>query len=584
MSDYDGIDEQDTLLEGSEGQDQTLSPTLVAPAVSAGNRPDAILQALALSQRTGSQGAAAPSYSADVAQSRSRVAKILADSLKGLEGTSGLERVANAAMQTLAGQGRINFPQAMGAMEQKDVGRAVNIANALSGLSKAEGVGMMSTKDMLQLIQRQTEAAARSGNQEAVLLERAVRGISNKYADPASASAAAYEYAVKWKQENPNATINDFGRMAAGMAQDVAGRGLKLARQPGGEGAAVPDRGGIVVDENDNVTQRKLWVPSKGEPLTDIEKKMNLALRSGNTAEYDRLYFDNQATLASKAVRDQLGSEGTKTLAKVREAHRSAVSAFDLFSQIEGNLDRNSNVYGAAGNVASFLGGVAGFLGQMKNQVGNILSATVAAGGPDAEGARRAQAALTNPESSDAVSAALNRVVSSPMIQALIQQGADADVLKANIMSLAYVNAAANDPGGRFSDKDVAAAIAQAAAQASNPTSMRRALGELRTRYTNNMNALLRSAPVFSEREVSWSPSLNVGAQVDQILRPVRRRGAPAAATPAPAPTPAPSPAPVPAPEGPPRPRNRAEYEALPSGSQYFHPNDPPGSPPRTKP
>lgn len=547
MSDYDGIDEQDTLLEGGEGRDQALSPALVAPAVSAGNRPDAILQALALSSRTGSQGAAAPSYSADVAQSRSRVAKILADSLKGLEGTSGLERVANAAMQTLAGQGRINFPQAMGAMEQQDVGRAVNIANALSGLSKADGAGAMSMKDMLQLAQRQTEAAARAGNQEATLLERAIRGLANKYADPAAATSAAYEYAVKWKQENPNATINDFGRMAAGMAQDVASRGLRLARQPGVEGAAAPDRGGIVVDENDNVTQRKLWVPSKGEPLTDIEKKMNLALRSGNTAEYDRLYFDNQATLASKAVRDQLGSEGTKTLAKVREAHRSAVSAFDLFSQIEGNLDRNSNVYGAAGNVASFLGGVAGFLGQMKNQVGNVLSATVAAGGPDAEGARRAQAALTNPESSDAVSAALNRVVSSPMIQALIQQGADADVLKANIMSLAYVNAAANDPGGRFSDRDVAAAIAQAAAQASNPTSMRRALGELRTRYTNNMNALLRSAPVFSEREVSWSPALNVGAQVDQILRPVRRRGA--APAPAQAPAPAPAPAPTPAPD-----------------------------------
>lgn len=540
MSDYDGIDEQNTLLEGSEGRDQALSPALVAPAVSAGNRPDAILQALALSQRTGSQGGSAPSYSADVAQSRSRVAKILADSLKGLEGTSGLERVANAAMQTLAGQGRINFPQAMGAMEQQDVGRAVNIANALSGLSKADGAGAMSMKDMLQLAQRQTEAASRSGNQEAQLLERAVRGLSSKYADPAAASAAAYEYAVKWKGQNPNATINDFGRMAAEMSQYVSSKGLRLARQPGGEGAA-PDRGGIVVDENDNVTQRKLWVPSKGEPLSDIEKKMNLALRSGNNAEYDRLYFDNQATLAAKAVRDQLGSEGTKTLAKVREAHRSAVSAFDLFSQIEGNLDRNSNVYGQAGNVASFLGGVAGFLGQMRNQVGNILNATVAAGGPDAEGARRAQAALTNPESSEFVSSALNRAISSPAIQAIINQGADADVLKANIMSLAYVNAAANDPGGRFSDKDVAAAIAQAAAQASNPTSMRRALGELRTRYTNNMNALLRSAPVFSEREVSWSPQLNVGAQVDQILRPVRRRGAPAAATPAPAPAPAPA-------------------------------------------
>lgn len=547
MSDYDGIDEQDTLLEGGEGQNQALSPTLVAPAVSAGNRPDAILQALALAQRTGSQGPAAPSYAADVAQSRSRVAKILADSLKGLEGTSGLERVANAAMQTLAGQGRINFPQAMGAMESQDLGRAVNIANALSGLSRAEGAGQMSTKDILQLVRRQTEAAARSGNAEAQLLEKSVRGLSNKYADPAAASAAAYEYAVKWKEQNPNATINDFNRLASGMSQHVSSLRLKLARQPGGEGAA-PDRGGIVVDENDNVTQRKLWVPSKGEPLSDIEKKMNLALRSGNNAEYDRLYFDNQATLASKAVRDQLGPEGTKALARVRDAHRTAVGAFDLFAQIEKNLDEDPNVTGRAGDVASFVGGVAGFLGQMRNQVGNILNATVAAGGPEADGARRAQAALTNPESSEYIGPALNRAINSPTIKALIDQGANADVLKANIVSLAYVNAAANDASGRFSDRDVAAGMAQAAAQASNPTSMRRAMGELRTRYTNNMNALLRSAPVFSEREVSWSPALNIGAQVDQILRPVRgaasrRVAQPAAPATVPAPTPTPAPA-----------------------------------------
>jgi hypothetical protein len=530
MSEYDGVDEEDALLDGGEGQDQ-----VPAPVPAAGNRPAAILQALALENRTGSQGAAAPSYSADVAQSRSRVAKILADSLRGLEGTSGLERVGNAAMQVLAGQGKINFPQAMAAMQQQDVGRAVNIANALSGLSKAEGAGAMTLKEQLNLIQRQTEAAARSGNQEATLLQRSVSALAGKYADPAAATNAAYEYAVNWKQENPNATINDFARMSAGMAQYVAGKGLRLAKQPGGGEEGMPDRGGILVDENDNVVQRKLWVPSKGEPLTDIEKKMNLALRSGNNEAYDRLYFDNQSTLASKAVRDQIGSEGVKALGKVREAHRSAVNAFNLFSQIEGDLRRNENVYGVAGNVASFAGGVAGFLGQMKNQIGNVLGATVAAGGPDSADARRAQAALYDPSSSDAISSALNQVISSPAIKAMIDQGADADVLKANIMSLAYVNAAANDPGGRFSDRDVALAISQAAGQATNPTSMRRAIESLRTRYANNMNALLRSSPVFSEREISWSPSVNVGAEVDRILNPVRRRGA---AAPAPAPAP----------------------------------------------
>jgi len=533
MSDYPTYDD-----DNDNEQDVAVSP-----AADAKTRAEQV--ALALDYRTGSQGPAAPSYSADVANSRSRVAKILADSLKGLEGTSGLERVGNAAMQVLAGQGKVNFPQAMAAMQQQDVGRAVNIANALSGLSRAENAGQMSMKDRLQLAQRQTEAAARDGNAEARLLEGAISGLSNKYADPAAAQAAAYEYALKWKEQNPSATIRDFPQLAAGMSRDLASKGFKLARQPGEDGADA-DRGGIVVDENANVVQRKLWVPSKREPLSDIEKQMNLALRANNLGEYDRLYFDNQASLAAKAVRDQLGSEGIKALARVREAHNTAVASFNLFSQIENNLDESPNVTGGAGTVASFVGGVAGFLLQMRNQVGNILNATIAAGGADAEGARRAQAALASPESSDVVGPALNRAMDLPAIKALISQGADADVLRANIVSLAYANAAANDASGRFSDRDVAAGMQQAAAQSSNPTSMRRAMGELRTRLTNNMTALLRNAPVFNEREVSWSPTLNVGAQVDQILRPVRgaasRRGAP---PPAPAAAPAPAPAPI---------------------------------------
>lgn len=576
-----GGEATDTLPGAAGGQTQTQAPSPMAPRVSAGGRAEAMLRQLI---ETGAQGRTMPSNAADLAMAQTRVASILSKALKGMDGTSGLERVGSAALQTLAGQGRVSFPQAMAAMEQQDLGRAYNIANALSGLAKAQGAGAMTPQQMLNYVQRVQESEDRNIRTFDSQLSNEVGAIARGAANP-GAVIAAFRNGLTNAGYDRAQTLEQRREIANRVLQSVASEPFARPRRGAGESVATPDRGGIVIDENDNVTQRKLWVPSKGEPLTDIEKKMNLALRSGNTSEYDRLYFDNQATLASKAVRDQLGTEGVKSLGKVRDAHRTAVSAFDLFSQIEGNLDRNSNVYGVAGNMASFLGGVAGFLGQMKNQVGNILNSTVAAGGPESEGARRAQAALNNPESSDFVSTALNRATSSPIIRALIANGADADVLKANILSLAYVNAAANDPSGRFSDKDVAAGIGQAAAQATNPESMRRAIGELRTRYTSNMNALLRSAPVFSEREVSWSPQLNVGAQVDQILRPVRRRGAAAAPAPAPAPAPATPPPPVPAPDtgNPPRVTSRAEYEALPSGSQYFHPNDPPGSPPRTK-
>ena len=546
MSDYDGIDEQDTLLEGSEGQDQTLSPTLVAPAVSAGNRPDAILQALALSQRTGSQGAAAPSYSADVAQSRSRVAKILADSLKGLEGTSGLERVANAAMQTLAGQGRINFPQAMGAMEQKDVGRAVNIANALSGLSKAEGAGMMSTKDMLQLVQRQTEAAARAGNQEAQLLERAVRGLSSKYADPAAASAAAYEYAVKWKQENPNATINDFGRMAAGMAQDVAGRGLRLARQPGGdgEGGAV-DIGGPTQGADGQIRHAR-YKKVKGEPMPQWQVQYNAALQIGDIPAANAIIASN--VRAASPIR----AEDRKPFQDFINAHNAAVSTSGLIGRVLRLADENPAALAQVGQLQSFVSSVG-------NQIGSLLQSLSQSETESSETRSQARLnldALTNAQERERVyGSSLNCIIRQWNLNAQ-----DSAQLRAYFTSLAYAMAQTNDPAGRFSNQDVASAMQQIAATNGDPGALKAVLNNNLSRLSQNMEARRKTTPFFGQARSSWSPSFDV-AGISRAVRQepglgsfgyVEPSQAPAQApgrVPAPAPAPAPTPAPAPAPD-----------------------------------
>lgn len=571
MSDYDGIDEQDTLLEGSEGQDQTLSPTLVAPAVSAGNRPDAILQALALSQRTGSQGAAAPSYSADVAQSRSRVAKILADSLKGLEGTSGLERVANAAMQTLAGQGRINFPQAMGAMEQQDVGRAVNIANALSGLSKADGAGAMSMKDMLQLAQRQTEAAARAGNQEATLLERAIRGLANKYADPAAATSAAYEYAVKWKQENPNATINDFGRMAAGMAQDVAGRGLRLARQPGGdgEGGAV-DIGGPTQGADGQIRHAR-YKKVKGEPMPQWQVQYNAALQIGDIPAANAIIASN--VRAASPIR----AEDRKPFQDFINAHNAAVSTSGLIGRVLRLADENPAALAQVGQLQSFVSSVG-------NQIGSLLQSLSQSETESSETRSQARSnldALTNAQERERVyGSSLNSIIRQWNLNAQ-----DSAQLRAYFTSLAYAMAQTNDPAGRFSNQDVTAAMQQIAATNGNADALKAVLNNNLSRLSQNMEARRQTTPFFGQARSAWSPSFDV-AGISRAVRQEPGLGSFGYVEPPQAPAQAPGrvPAPAPAPGGPPRPRSRAEYDALPSGSQYFHPSDPPGSPPRTKP
>jgi hypothetical protein len=531
-----GDEEEDDILNGGEGGSEPLAPSPMEPRVSGGGRPDAILQLLAQATRTGSQGAPRPSYAADIAGAQNRIAKILASGLKGLEETGGLERIGQAAMQTLAGQGRISFPQAEAAAQQQDLSRAYNIANALSGLAKSQGGGQLNQSQMLNLLMRGQEGDRRERANFARNTDAIARAASANLDNPAEGMAyiAQRMQELGANSETPLDKLTQIRTQAIGEMSRQRFRTKKEGK--GGDGAGEFDPGGIKInDETGEVIERKRWVSRKGESLTQIQKDMNAALSSGNTSAYDRLYFDNEATLAAKAVRDELGTSGVKDLDKLKEAHKTAINAFNLFGQIDRQLAANPNVQGTIwGTAVSTLGGAAGAIQQAKGFVGSLLSATVQSGGPEAEGARRALAAINSPESSADISAALARVEKQSWFKSLLDQGADADTLKASIAALGYMNAAANDPGGRFSDRDVAAGIAEAAAWSSNPQSMRRGLALLRERYTNNMNSLIRVTPIIGESEGSWSPTRNLGAEIDSIRRPVRRRGraAPAAGAP----------------------------------------------------
>jgi hypothetical protein len=531
MSDYPGVYDEEEVADGGDGQDQIPAPT---PVPAAGSRPAAITQALALESRTGSQGAAAPSYSADVAQSRSRVAKILADSLRGLEGTSGLERVGNAAMQVLAGQGKINFPQAMAAMQQQDVGRAVNIANALSGLSKAEGAGAMTLKDQLNLVQRQTEAAARSGNQEATLLQRSVSALAGKYADPAAATNAAYEYAVNWKQENPNATINDFAKMSAGMAQYVAGKGLRLAKQPGGGEGEGSDIGGPSRNP-DGTIRHSPYKKEKGVPMPGWQVQYNSALKIGDT--------DTANTIIATNVRaaSPIRAEDRKPFQDFITSHNAAVSTSGLIGKVLDIADKNPASLAQVGQVQ-------GFISSVGNQVGSLLQSLSNSDSENSE--TRAQArstlnALTNAEERDRVyGSALNGIIRQWNLNAQ-----DSAQLRSYFTSLAYAMAQTNEPSGRFSNADVQAAMTQIAGTNGDPEALRKVLTNKLATLSSNMETRRKSTPFFGQVQTPWSPSFDVGG-ISMAVRSEPKLSdfgyKPPASAPAPAPTPTPAPTPDP--------------------------------------
>jgi len=196
---------------------------------------------------TGSQGQTRPSYASDIADAQNRVATILARSLRGMDGAGGLERIGQAAIETLSGGGKVSFPEAMAQIEGKESSRAYNIANALSGLAKAQNAGQLSAKDQAMLAQRRAEAAARMGNSEARNLVSAVDKITSGYANKAAAQEAAWEYINDWNARNPGADPGRFSEVMRGTADYVQSKGLALARGRGGAGGGGAGAGGAAL-------------------------------------------------------------------------------------------------------------------------------------------------------------------------------------------------------------------------------------------------------------------------------------------------------------------------------------------------
>ena len=468
MSDPIGVtDDQGTTLSGSEAISEALSPTPMAPRISGGGRGDALLQVLAQDARTGSQGEPRPSYAADIAGAQNRIAKILASGLRGMEEAGGLERIGSAAMQTLAGQGRISFPQAEAAAQQQDLSRAYNIANALSGLARSQNAGQLSAKDQALLSQRRSEAAARMGNAEARNLVSAVDKITSGYANKAAAQEAAWEYINDWNARNPGADPGRFSEVMRGTADYVQSRGLALARGRGGAGGSVaggaalpttvPANGGFYLGA-DGQEQFRPYTPVGRGSLKEWQILANDRAQRGDIAGAKEI-VDAQ----SRRVVEGRGAQGDeRELGKFRTQLAEAKTAIDVMDGMRDAIrQRGAAIMGASGALSSFITGIS-------EQAASLI------GMPDvreriANANRSFNEELLKSEGARGAFAWLSR-----------DNSAEATALKANLLILGTTLAKALDPNGRLSNQDVQQAMqivgAQGPALLNNPTAMNSAL------------------------------------------------------------------------------------------------------------
>jgi hypothetical protein len=386
-----------------------------------------------------------------------------------MDGAGGLERIGQAAIETLSGGGKVSFPEAMAQIEGKESSRAYNIANALSGLARAQNAGQLSAKDQAMLAQRKAEAAARMGNSEARNLVSAVDKITSGYANKAAAQEAAWEYINDWNSRNPGADPGRFSEVMRGTADYVQSRGLALARGRGGAGGSnagaggaalpttIPANGGFYLGA-DGQEQFRPYTPIGRGSLQEWQILANDRAQRGDIAGAREI-----VDARSRRVVEGRGAQGDeRELGKFRTQLAEAKTAIDVMDGMRAAIrQRGAAIMGASGALSSFITGIseqAASLVGMPDVRERIANANRSFNEEllKSEGARGAFAWLS-PDTS-----------------------AEATALKANLLILGTTLAKALDPNGRLSNQDVQQAIqivgAQGPALLNNPTAMNAAL------------------------------------------------------------------------------------------------------------
>lgn len=523
------------------GQTQTQAPSLMAPRVSAGGRAEAMLRQL---METGAQGRTMPSNAADLAMAQTRVASILSKALKGMDGTSGLERVGNAALQTLAGQGRVSFPQAMAAMEQQDLGRAYNIANALSGLAKAQGAGAMTPQQMLNYVQRVQESEDRNIRTFDSQLSNEVGAIARGAVNP-GAVIAAFRNGLTSAGYDRAQTVEQKREIANKVLQSVANQPFAQPRPRRGEGGEkkADELPGFPMNADGTVN----FFGTIAKPKSAEERMWNSFSPAERRIQYDRLrekYTTGGEGSGGISV-DLPGGTSIQIGRKAADSEEKKAAAdfatrMDGFKMASGVIDRMTGILRQRGGSAiGALGATTNVYNYLKDQVSQLYGGTLPTG---LQGSVEAVAGRFNEtmRTAGAGDTALAKILSA-------DNSADATRMKTNLVFLTYYVAKILDDKGALSNNDVKT-IMGIVGGASSANDMIVKLEEVKSLLAGRVKSA-------EDRLISMQKPPQAG-----------RGGAPAPAPapapyppPVPAPVPAPTPAPAPAPAPTLRPRSAAE-------------------------
>jgi len=486
----DIIDEGDETLDG-EGGANPVTPTLPVDR-SGGLDIATLLQGM----NTGAQGRATPSYAGEMANSRNRISRILERSLRNMESDKGYGRIGAALSQDISSGGKVPYAVASEQLKGREVGQAVNLSNAITGLSKMGGGGDM--RQMANMLQRRTEQASRQGNHKAQRIEAMVKAASNGFDDSAMAQASMYAFLAKKQKDNPNLDVNELPSLMSEAIMDARRQGL--GRRVAGRGRGA---GGSTLAGGSELPMGDDGTPDYEQRIAKPKTAWDRAYNS-QTPESRKLMHDTQtAKLTGKGKGGGLtvttNPDGTttvevgtgnattdaKNIDKFEQSDIEARSVVRTMDRIRGDLDK----YGA--NTVGWLGQAGGFLSDIRAQVTALLKDT------DETGAPRASAALRNKfgdiEAWDA------------LLPTFVKTGPNAQVMQARFITLAYALASAREPGGRLTEQDVARAMKSLGATGGNPVSIRMVLDDSEAEMTERMRDRQVRSTKYS-KSAPWNP------------------------------------------------------------------------------
>jgi hypothetical protein len=513
-----GGDQLASLAGGSGGQTQFQSPTPMGPMVSGGGRGDAFAAVLRQIMETGSQNRPLPSNAADLASAQTRVADILMKSLKGMDGTSGLERLGGAAMQTLAGQGKVSLPQSLAAMEQQDVGRAYNIANALAGLSKTQGSALQ-PQQMLNAFLRMREGEDRNTRASEAQFNNEVISIARTAQNPGAVIAAVRNGLANAGYDKA-ATPEEKRAIQTQVLQSVTGASFAQPRATKADkGEKDTELPGFPLNADGSVN----FFAAIAKPKSAEERMWNSLSPTERRLQHERLREKYTTGAEGGGVQVDFPGGGGVVIgrqsanAAERKAAADLLTRKDAFDNASKIMDGMVSILDArGGSVIGALGRGTNFYNYIKDQVSQLYGGNVPAklqgtveqvAGQFGQVMKEAGASDTN----------LARVLSA-------DNSEDATRMKTNLVFLTYYVAKILDDRGALSNNDVKLVMG-ALGQSTSANDMKAAIETVR--------GILRNRVTSAEEAV---------AQMS------RGRGQPAAA-PATAPAaPAPQPAPAPAP------------------------------------